>query len=119
MGGLGGVVGSLVGGSRGVASRWRASPARPAPRTRTGPHLPPTLHPTPQPRSHSTLTYDDVPFPHDGVAALADVNPDFPGSCGRCYEVKCMDGLLLGNNHLPIDTTCGGEEGGWGGLLLT
>jgi len=55
-----------------------------------------------QPRAKQHLTYDDVPFPHDGVAALADVNPDFPGSCGRCYEVKCLPGLLLGNNHSPI-----------------
>jgi hypothetical protein len=55
-----------------------------------------------KPRAKQHLTYDDVPFPHDGVAALADVNPDFPGSCGRCYEVKCLPGLLLGNNHSPI-----------------
>ena len=55
-----------------------------------------------QPRAKQRLTYDDVPFPHDGVAALADVNPDFPGSCGRCYEVKCAPGLLMGNNHSPI-----------------
>jgi hypothetical protein len=37
-----------------------------------------------------------IPFPNDAVAAPADANPDFPGSCGRCYEVRCKPGLVLG-----------------------
>lgn len=30
-----------------------------------------------------------IPFPQDAVAAAADQNADFPGSCSRCYEVRC------------------------------
>ena len=30
---------------------------------------------------------EDLPFEKEHAAALANVNPDFPGSCGRCYEV--------------------------------
>ena len=31
---------------------------------------------------------EDMPFDQAHAAALANVNPDFPGSCGRCYEVR-------------------------------
>lgn len=29
-----------------------------------------------------------LPFPREVYAALADTNEDYPGSCGRCYEVR-------------------------------
>lgn len=29
-----------------------------------------------------------IPFPKEAVSSYADQNPDFPGSCGRCYEIK-------------------------------
>lgn len=29
-------------------------------------------------------------------AAAADANVDYPGSCGRCYEVRCADGQVYG-----------------------
>jgi cullin-associated NEDD8-dissociated protein 1 len=29
-----------------------------------------------------------LPFPREMYAAAADTNEDFPGSCGRCYEVR-------------------------------
>ena len=32
--------------------------------------------------------YSDLPFDKAEVAALAQKNPDYPGSCGRCYEVR-------------------------------
>jgi hypothetical protein len=35
------------------------------------------------------------------VAALADADPDYPGSCGRCYEVRCRPGLVLGADDRP------------------
>lgn len=50
-------------------------------------------------------------LPLDGVAAIADVNPDFPGSCGRCYEVRCANGLVLANDHKPLWTGEKGEGG--------
>ena len=53
-------------------------------------------------------------LPLDGVAAIADVNPDFPGSCGRCYEVRCANGLVLANDHKPLWTGEKGEGGGRG-----
>lgn len=28
-------------------------------------------------------------FPKDTYAAAADTNEDYPGSCGRCYQVQC------------------------------
>ncbi|GFH25683.1 expansin-like EG45 domain-containing protein, partial [Haematococcus lacustris] len=43
-----------------------------------------------------------LPFARDAVAASADQNPDYPGSCGRCYEVRCKSGLLLNNERVPI-----------------
>jgi cullin-associated NEDD8-dissociated protein 1 len=29
-----------------------------------------------------------LPFPREMYAANADTNVDYPGSCGRCYEVR-------------------------------
>ena len=57
-----------------------------------------------KPRSKQRVDYDDLSLPLDGVAALADVNPDFPGSCGRCYEVRCAEGLVQANDHKPLWT---------------
>ena len=60
-----------------------------------------------KPRSKQNIDTSDLQLPLDGVAALADVNPDFPGSCGRCYEIKCKEGLLIGNDGKP--KSIGGE----------
>ncbi|GBF95926.1 hypothetical protein Rsub_08049 [Raphidocelis subcapitata] len=46
-----------------------------------------------------------VPWPLDQVASYADGNPDYPGSCGRCYEIKCSPGDVLGWNDAPVDYT--------------
>ena len=32
----------------------------------------------------------------DSIAALADGDADFPGSCGRCYDIKCVSGTVYG-----------------------
>lgn len=37
------------------------------------------------------------------VAALPDVHPDYPGSCGRCYEVACDPTLFQDNFGNAID----------------
>ena len=29
-----------------------------------------------------------LPYPIDVYAAAADTNVDYPGSCGRCYQVR-------------------------------
>ncbi len=34
----------------------------------------------------------------------ADIDPDFPGSCGRCYQVRCKPGLVIGNGTTPVST---------------
>ncbi|KAJ9509472.1 hypothetical protein QJQ45_001939 [Haematococcus lacustris] len=49
-----------------------------------------------------TTQHGTLPFARDAVAASADQNPDYPGSCGRCYEVRCKSGLLLNNERVPI-----------------
>lgn len=36
------------------------------------------------------VTYDNVPYPKDMLMAVANVDADYPGSCGRCYEVRYM-----------------------------
>jgi len=43
-----------------------------------------------------------LPFPRDQVAAAADANPDYAGSCGRCYLVRCVSDLVLRNDGSPI-----------------
>jgi cullin-associated NEDD8-dissociated protein 1 len=45
-----------------------------------------------------------LPFPREVYAAVADTNEDYPGSCGRCYEVSV--GLVQ-----PIVTV---QYCGWG-----
>lgn len=34
----------------------------------------------------------------------ADTNWDYPGSCGRCYEVRCKSGLVL-DKGAPVKST--------------
>jgi hypothetical protein len=31
-----------------------------------------------------------LPFPREMYAAAADANADYPGSCGRCYQVSLL-----------------------------
>ena len=37
--------------------------------------------------------YTDLPFDKGQVAALACKNPDYPGGCGRCYEIRQVQTL--------------------------
>lgn len=34
------------------------------------------------------VTYDNVPYPKEMLMAVANIDQDYPGSCGRCYEVR-------------------------------
>uniref|UniRef100_A0A383WGT9 Expansin-like EG45 domain-containing protein n=1 Tax=Tetradesmus obliquus TaxID=3088 RepID=A0A383WGT9_TETOB len=43
-----------------------------------------------------------LPFARDAVAASADTNPDYPGSCGRCYAMRCKEGLVQNNDGGPL-----------------
>ena len=43
--------------------------------------------------SKPSMPLQDLPFPRDQVAAAANVNPDYPGTCGRCYQVRWAAGL--------------------------
>ncbi|KAJ9517598.1 hypothetical protein QJQ45_025065 [Haematococcus lacustris] len=43
-----------------------------------------------------------LPYPRDAVAASADTNSDYPGSCGRCYEIRCKTGYILDNTGSPM-----------------
>ncbi|KAI8476465.1 MAG: hypothetical protein J3K34DRAFT_455778 [Monoraphidium minutum] len=52
-----------------------------------------------------------LPFPREQYAAAADANPDYPGSCGRCYEVRCNPGIVLNNELQPIQIENGFFEG--------
>jgi cullin-associated NEDD8-dissociated protein 1 len=42
-----------------------------------------------------------LPFPKEVYAAVADTNEDYPGSCGRCYQVRCKTGFPY-NNGRPL-----------------
>lgn len=46
-----------------------------------------------------TIRPQDLPFDQTYAAAAADANPDFPGSCGRCYEVGCVPGVVPKDYH--------------------
>jgi hypothetical protein len=35
-----------------------------------------------------------LPYDKALYAAPADTNADYPGSCGRCYEIQCKPGLV-------------------------
>ncbi|WIA23970.1 hypothetical protein OEZ85_013605 [Tetradesmus obliquus] len=52
-----------------------------------------------------------LPFPRTQYAASADGSPDFPGSCGRCYDIRCKTGRVLNNQGQPIQITNGFYEG--------
>ncbi|KAA6418535.1 MAG: hypothetical protein FRX49_11481 [Trebouxia sp. A1-2] len=43
--------------------------------------------------------YDNsaITVPASMLAALPTSNPDYPGSCGRCYELRCQTGVVAGN----------------------
>ncbi|KAL3157021.1 hypothetical protein ABBQ38_001272 [Trebouxia sp. C0009 RCD-2024] len=43
------------------------------------------------------VDFPNVPFPKDMLSAVANINDDFPGSCGRCYEIRCATGTVIGN----------------------
>ena len=43
------------------------------------------------------MTYANEIFPRESIAALANNDPDYPGSCGRCYEVRCHTGPVIAN----------------------
>lgn len=53
-------------------------------------------------RDGASVNYQDLPFPKENVAAMSVADPDYAGSCGRCYEVRCQDGLVPGNGTTPI-----------------
>jgi hypothetical protein len=54
-----------------------------------------------------------IPFANDAVAASADANPDYPGSCGRCYEVRCKPGLVLGGCRTRVIAGLQNVSGSW------
>ena len=60
----------------------------------------------------SGVTYADEVFPRDAVAALANNDPDYPGSCGRCYEVRCHTGPVIANGTsiYRTDEGCAGAS---------
>ena len=35
-----------------------------------------------------SVSYADQAYPKEMVAGLASADPDYPGSCGRCYEIQ-------------------------------
>lgn len=54
-----------------------------------------------------TVSYSNQAYPRDMIAALASADPDYPGSCGRCYEVKCRDGLVIQEGTTPVKLSNG------------
>jgi len=54
-----------------------------------------------------TVTYDNQAFPKDMIAALGSADPDYPGSCGRCYEIKCRNGLVIQEGTTPVKSSNG------------
>eukprot|EP00775_Hariotina_reticulata_P000770 gene770-1081_t len=38
-------------------------------------------------------------YPKEVYAAAADANMDYPGSCGRCYQVRCKSGEVENNGR--------------------
>ncbi|WIA20876.1 hypothetical protein OEZ85_005223 [Tetradesmus obliquus] len=40
-----------------------------------------------------------LPFPREMYAAAADANADYPGSCGRCYQIRCRTGPFENNGR--------------------
>eukprot|EP00891_Asterochloris_glomerata_P000903 jgi/Astpho2/903/Aster-00744 len=56
------------------------------------------------------VTEEDVPVADNMVAALANTATDYPGSCGRCYEVKCQTGLVIANYTGPASNPTSAAE---------
>ncbi|MEW5313055.1 MAG: hypothetical protein WDW38_004649 [Sanguina aurantia] len=48
-----------------------------------------------------------LPFARDAVAAAADCNPDYPGVCGRCYQVKCVSGPVYEKDNEQVQISNG------------
>ncbi|DBB17410.1 TPA: hypothetical protein ACH3X3_014441 [Trebouxia sp. C0006] len=38
-----------------------------------------------------------ITVPANMLASMVTSNPDYPGSCGRCYELRCQTGVVAGN----------------------
>ncbi len=55
----------------------------------------------------NAVTYADEVYPRDSIAALANNDPDYPGSCGRCYEVRCHTGPIISNGTSVFRTDQG------------
>lgn len=45
----------------------------------------------------NAVTFGDEVYPRTAIAALANNDPDYPGSCGRCYEIRCHTGPVIAN----------------------
>jgi cullin-associated NEDD8-dissociated protein 1 len=43
-----------------------------------------------------TTSDGSLPFPRNMYAAAADSNEDYPGSCGRCYQVRLAGACIWG-----------------------
>jgi hypothetical protein len=50
------------------------------------------------------VTYDNVPYPKDMLMAVANVDADYPGSCGRCYEVRYMPTFKVLRSYRVLTT---------------
>ena len=47
------------------------------------------------------MTYGNQVYPRNAMAALANNDPDYPGSCGRCYEIRCRSTEVIANGTTP------------------
>ncbi|KAK9839232.1 hypothetical protein WJX81_002973 [Elliptochloris bilobata] len=47
------------------------------------------------------VTYGNQVYPRNAMAALANNDPDYPGSCGRCYEIRCRSLPVIANGTTP------------------
>lgn len=50
-------------------------------------------------------------FGPNAVAALSDVSPYFPGSCGRCFEVRCRPATVTSGSGVSYDRTAACRPG--------
>ena len=41
----------------------------------------------------------------EAIGALADGDADFPGSCGRCYDIRCVTGTVYGQCTLSCEAS--------------
>jgi hypothetical protein len=49
-------------------------------------------------------------YPGFDVAAIADASPEFAGSCGRCYEVRCRAASFSDGYGQYIDRSSGCKD---------